>query len=691
MKKAVIIVAAAILILVLLASVGVSVFAFYVGDSIDYQADERLLSASKSSNTTEYFAYDTDGNLVRVSKEAAGAAKTWVSLDEVSDTLIDAFISAEDRDFYKHNGVNVKRTLAALANYFLHFTSNFGGSTITQQVIKNISGDNEHTLRRKFSEIMRSIHLDSAHSKEEILEAYVNVIPMSGNVYGVREASEVYFNKSPADLTLTEAATIVGIANAPGRYDPIKHPDACLEKRNRVLYAMKQNGCINKEEYEAAVTRPLQIRADKLVAAEVSNWFVESAREEVISDLSAKYDVSRLGAILMLGGAKVILTLNTDVQEIMEAHFENIDNFPDGVNDGLKYSMVVCDSLSGDVVGIIGGVGEKQGNRLYNYATALHPPASTLKPLALYAPMIDEGAITWSTIVEDAPKEMRNGGAVEYPKNSPDVYEGRITVCDAVKKSKNTVAYELYLERGRDRVYRDLQEKLGFDTLVSSRETKNGTVSDLGAAPLAFGQLTDGVSLVDLTHAYTAFPSGGELRGGRMYYGVFQQNGEVLLDNAMTAKRVFKSSTASLMNKLLSEVAESGTARSITLKESVDTAAKTGTSSSNRDKLLVGYTPYFTAGIWCGYSDGSRGVYAQSPTHIEIWDQVMREIHEKASSDTYSDTVRSFSNEGIVMSLYCRQSGSLARGGCISSGNAEYGYFISDNMPVQFCPVHESE
>ena len=175
-----------------------------------------------------------------------------------------------------------------------------------------------------------------------------------------------------------------------------------------------------------------------------------------------------------------------------------------------------------------------------------------------------------------------------------------------------------------------------------------------------------------------------------MYYGVFDQDGGVLLDNATVTKKVFKRSTASLMNKLLSEVAESGTARSITLKESVDTAAKTGTSSSNRDKLLVGYTPYFTAGIWCGYSDGTRGVYSQSPTHIEIWDRVMQEIHQKISVDAYSDTMRSFSNEGIVMSLYCRQSGALAGGGCVSSGNAEYGYFVIENTPMQFCPVHES-
>ena len=236
-------------------------------------------------------------------------------------------------------------------------------------------------------------------------------------------------------------------------------------------------------------------------------------------------------------------------------------------------------------------------------------------------------------------------------------------------------------------IYELLHNKLGLSGVIARRAESNGrVVSDLALAPLALGQLTDGVSLVELTHAYTVFPCDGVLKGGRTFYGVLDSNGEVIIDNSRSERRVFGQSTARIMNQMLIGVAEEGTARSITLKEFVDVAAKTGTSSGNRDKLLVGYTPYYTAGIWCGYEDGKTGVYSQKPNHISVWDKVMKELHEsvptRAGEDDYFET------GGLRHLLYCNKSGCIAGDECIESGCARWGFFADVSLPDDVCAIH---
>ena len=683
-----VLVAAVILITTVIAALGA-----YVNAIVDYNLDEKLFSSAHKSNTVTYMAYDGAGELTEVCKEASGPALSWVSIDEVSPWLKLGYISAEDRDFYKHRGINVRRTVAAAANSVLHYTSGFGASTITQQVIKNISGDNERTIARKISEVFRAIHLEMSHTKDEIFEVYMNVIPMSGNIFGVREASLSYFGKEPSELSLAEAATMVGITNAPGRYDPFLHPDECREKRDSVLFAMRDCGVITEDEYCAAANAPLVLVSDGYRRANVISWFVESARTEILADLCDRYSLSRVGASLLLSsGTKVVLTVDPAVQAVLEEYFEDLSHFPKEVGAGLEYAMVVCDSGSGDIVGMIGAVGDKCANRLFNYATAPHPPASTLKPLALYAPLLEKGAVSWSTLFDDAPTEVKeeDGEIYMYPKNSPDIYEGRISLYKALISSKNTVAAQMYGMLTPSEIFNSLKETFEFNTLVESKMCADGReLTDLALAPLAMGQLTEGISLVDLTHAYTVFPCDGALRGGRTYYGVIGSDGTVLLDNPSKEKRVFKEQTARVMNMMLSGVAEEGTARSIRLKEKIDTAAKTGTSSWNKDKLLVGYTPYYTAGIWCGFKDGCSGVGSLNPNHIRIWDEVMDRIHERVSRDAESEDLLHFCTHGLQGAFYCKESGCIATDACKDCATVEYGYFAS--MPENECTIHGRE
>ncbi len=693
----------AILITVFAASVLVAIgaVAAYAYHNVDFDADEELFSAARSGNVTRFYYDRGGGGLSDITKYQAveydyvsGAAehREWYAFSEIPENLKNAFVATEDRSFYKHSGVNLKRTVAAVAGYITGFGDGFGASTITQQVIKNISGDNERTARRKLNEIVRAFHLEYSHSKDEIFEVYLNVVPMGEGVAGVGLAAERYFGKEPRELSLAECATLVGITNAPSRYNPYTNRDACIKKRNVVLGSMLECGYISEDEYSIAVKEPITLTERTRNSARVYSWFVETVCDELISDLmrtySYSYDAARI--LVFNGGLSVYTTVDPDVQSILEDRFENGDLLPREVDDGLEISMVVTNKYA-DLCAVIGAQGEKKGNRLLNYATTPHPPASALKPLALYAPLINSRSITWSSIVDDSPVEIyehEDGSITEYPHNSPDVYSGNITLADALAYSKNTVAVRLYKMLGAESIYKNLTENYGFDTIVKSKLTPTGaTVTDLAVSPLALGQLSYGVTLRKLTEAYTAFSSDGELYRARGYVLCLDSQGKPLINKERQSIKVFSEECAQVMNKMLSRVVEIGTASKITLDTIVDTAGKTGTSAGSKDRIFVGYTPYYTAGIWCGYGDKSKS-FARS-AHLELWDDVMKQIHENKLKNVESPD--GFATDRVVRVAYCKESGLLFSPGCAYSENStlEYGFFIKGTEPHGICKHSE--
>ena len=263
MKKVLIRIASVIFIICfLLTIVSVSVIA-YTGKNINYDLDEALFDKAGMDQTIYYYAYDKTGELVEVYKSSSDTIKEWASFDEISENVKLGFIAMEDREFYNHNGVNFKRTLYAVLNHIFKFKSSFGASTITQQVIKNISGDNESSVARKIKEIFRAVSLERKHSKDDIFELYLNVVPMTGNIYGVSAAAEIYFGKEASELSVAEAATIVGITNAPAKYNPYTKAEECIAKRNKVLYAMHTIGYISDIEYREAIDTPLNIKTGR--------------------------------------------------------------------------------------------------------------------------------------------------------------------------------------------------------------------------------------------------------------------------------------------------------------------------------------------------------------------------------------------------------------------------------------------
>lgn len=661
----------------------------FVYNSISFEVDERLFENSAGFHSTTFYADGSDGGEYdQVPIEISGSMrKIYYSFTEISPYLKDGIVAVEDKIFYDHKGIDIKRTMLAAVNYLLRRERIFGASTITQQVIKNISGDNELSLKRKLEEIIRAIHIERKYGKDEILEVYLNVIPMSENIYGVGAASRAYFGKNSDELLPEEAATLIGITNAPTAYNPYFNPEACKKKRNIVLSVMYEDGLIDKKEYERAIATPLKVISRENREYRVDSWFIETVIDDLTTDLSNMYEISKSAARMMLlsGGYKVYTTMNTRVQAILEDYFENTDNFPSEINNGLNYAMTVIDSQSGQLIGIIGRVGEKKGNRLLNHATTPHIPGSTLKPIALYAPMIDDNQINWASVFDDVPVSFTktDDGYREYPKNSPTVYDGLTTVKDAIRSSKNTIAVRLCNIRGTKAIFDSLRRDFGFNTLI---EMDCG-VTDIDIAPMALGQLGRGVSLRRLTESYNTFASDGVWNEAISYLYLTDYNDKPIIEKEQSRKRIYKSTTARIMNQLLMTVTDSGTASNITLKNIVDTAGKTGTSSGSKDKNFIGYTPYYTAGIWCGYDSGELAVQGLSKSHLTIWDEIMLEIHKNIEFDD----IKAFSTDGLYRLPYCRDSGKIYTDVCIydpRGSREEYGYFTQDNAPRGLCDRH---
>ena len=695
-KKVIIGVAAGVLITAILVFVGVICVSAYIGRTVSFDEDERLFNAAKSGTMTKFYAnggeYGGEYLPVEISTITMDEKrKSYYSLAEISEYLTNGIVAIEDREFYEHTGVNFRRTLMAAFNHMFKIGDSFGASTITQQVIKNISGDNEHTAKRKLSEIFRAIRIEESHTKDEILELYLNILPLGENVIGVGMGAIHYFGKEPSELLPEEAAVLIALANAPSLYSPYNNSEKCIAKRNTILRVMAEENVISAEEYERALQTKLEVLPREESRGNVYSWFMETVIAEASRDYSKEYRTSEQAArlILLASGYSIYTTQNLSVQSELDQYFRNLENFPDEIKSGLDFSMVITDSESADLLGIVGSVGDKNANLITNHATVPHTPASALKPLALYAPLIDSGKISWSTVFDDVPLEFIDGTR-PYPANSPNVYNGLTTIKEAISTSKNTIAMRLYQILGAEQIYDNLKNDFGFDIIRSEYNSKGDKITDLAPAPLALGQLSRGVSLRQLTEAYTVFPSEGTLNEGRSYTRIVSSSGETIMEKETQSKRIYKAETAAIINQLLMNVTDHGTARSITLGDFVDTAGKTGTSGGNLEKLFVGYTPYLTAGIRVSYNDSKTAVTNLDKTHLEIWDEVMIEIHEGILGK-YGEDSKSFSVEGLEYLPYCKDSGQLFSESCMldpRGSRIEYGYFSYDNRPRELCSTH---
>ena len=701
-------------------------FAIYVSENIDPTVDEMLFYTSTSEQTTTicYYDYadsdarrnrDESAELVELKKIYGTENSQWASIDEIPDNLENAFIAIEDKRFRKHGGVDWKRTAGAVLNFFVGFDdTSYGGSTITQQLIKNVTGEDEATIQRKVEEILRALNLEKTMEKDQILELYLNIVPLSQSCKGVCAAAETYFGKELSELTLVECAALASITKYPTKYDPIQNPENNKKRRDDVLYEMCDQGYITVEERDAACNEELVLKGvnaesgEKIETSDVNSWYVDTVITDVRDDLMTKYGISKEIAMKMInsGGLTIIANIDPDVQKAMEEVFEDESSFPTTSGIPAEASMAIVDPYTGDLLGVVGGRGEKRGNLILNYATQTQrAPGSSLKPLSVYGPALEEGIITYGTVYDDTP--LKFNGSTPYPKNTPDTYRGLTTINSAVERSVNTVAMKVLEDLTIDTSFDYLTKRLGFDYLIEYAETSEGVgYTDKGLAALSLGQLNYGVTVRDMAAAYTVFPSGGVYSRSSSYLRVEDSQGNVLLSNeteillsdGTTTPRqsvVFSEQTAYIMTKMMNNVVNKGTATSITLRKKIDVAGKTGTAGNDYDRWFVGFTPYYVGAVWYGYSYPKTIGNISNPAN-KLFDLVMTKIHENIIEEANSGgaKLKKFDDNrpsDIVEVEYCIDSGKLPSAACAldpRGDRTEVGYFTRSNRPFESCDCH---
>lgn len=621
----------------------------------------------------------------------------YTPLSETPQRLIDAFVTIEDKRFFSHSGVDWYRTAGAALNYVLHFDQSFGASTITQQVIKNATGRDEVTLSRKLREISWALQLERERSKEEILELYLNIINLSDGCYGIGSAARRYFSKSPSELTLLECAALAAITNSPSYYNPIRHPENNAERRDTILREMYAQGYITEAELSENLGRELTLCPDESTGrGNVHSWYTEMVARDVIEDLQSELGITYGTASRLFwgGGLEVYACVDTDIQRIMEDYYTDEGNFVSG--EGAQSAMIVIDPENGDILGVVGAVGEKRGDRLQSYATdTLRPPGSTIKPLSVYAPALERGTITYASVYDDVPVEfVESGGEVRgWPKNANGVYRGLTTMSYAVANSTNTVPLRILDELGLSHSFYFLRDKLHLDELVERGTDASGAyITDMDRAALALGQLNYGVSLRAITAAYSILADGGTYHAPRSYCIVRDRSGKTLLERESTSEQVISEENAEIMTRLLSEVVWGGTADALTLKNKVALACKTGTSQDNKDRWCIGYTPSLICGVWYGYEYPREIPRAERDHFLHAFDRVLLKIYNGDVRSAYRD--REFRESGrLTCAMYCADSGLIPTAACISDARgsrARVGYFALGAEPQKYCTVHVS-
>lgn len=681
------------------------VFVFYLKNNIDPTLDVDILR-TEQDGTTMFFVTDEDGNEIELEEERVhgGENRIWVSIRDVPDHVIDAFVAIEDHRFWDHQGVDWYRTLGAVQN-FLFSSGSFGGSTITQQLVKNLTGDDEYSIQRKVQEMFRALYLEQKMNKKEILEYYLNTIYLSQGCYGIKTAAKKYFNKEVQELTLTEGAALASIIKYPPKYDPKQFPEYNQERRNTVLKTMLSYGKITEEEFEEAWDEPLKLyeppkntEDETKTTAHVSSDYVDAVIEDLIADIMEMKGVTREIAsnIVFSSGYRVYLCMDPKVQKILEESYLDDSVFMKQ-NSVIQpqSAMVVCDPYTGDCLGIIGRRWEKTQSRILNLATqARRSPGSSIKPLSTYGPAIDLGIVTWGSVYDDMPVMLVNGKG--WPQNVNFDNQGLVNIRYAVEQSLNTVAVRVLQQVNVERSYQYLL-KLGITNLVESYTNSNGvTMSDLNIAPLALGATTIGLTVREMASAYTTFTNGGIHNKSRTYSKVLDSQGNVVIDNKLQGTVVFSAATCTLMTKLMEEVVQYHVRRNeMDITDYTACAGKTGTSMFEFDRWFCGFTPYYVGAVWYGFVDNAPLARGKNPAMI-VFDKVMirlhQEMYDKAKADG-GELIQHFEEMGdIVTCRICKDSGMLYNpetcGRDERGGRAETGYFINGTQPTTYCDKH---
>jgi len=416
-----------------------------------------------------------------------------------------------------------------------------------------------------------------------------------------------------------------------------------------------------------------------------SSWYVEEALLDTADLLMEYYSFETLEEVvecLECDGLKIYTAVDPAAQEIVENYFTDSSNFTTVGSSDVQpqASMVITDPETGDIIALVGGRGPK-GYDVLNYATEVtRQPGSSIKPLSVYGPALEEGVITYGSIYEDSPYNKETG----WPKNYPEGYKGSTQIYDAVRRSVNTIAVKVLMSMGASKSF-DFLKSVGISSLIAMKDSDN---NDHNAAALALGGMVYGVSNRELTEAYQVLANEGSFSDGRTVVKIADRDDNVIIDNSGSAVQVMSAETSSIMTVMLEDVVDNGTADDITLNDKIAVAGKTGTSNNMYDKWFVGYTPYYVGGVWFGFEKPKNldaYVKGENPA-VTIWEGVMTELHE-AKVFTNADYQKEFIySENMVEASVCRSSGKLAASSC--SSVEKHSYFNKNLLPTDTCAGH---
>lgn len=677
---------------VMLGSILMVVVAAYLMDAT--KDDDAILNLNNIKLSFSTIVLDKNGDPYQTL--SGDEHRIWVELDQMPDNLTNAFIAVEDNTFLKHSGVNWKRSFASLINEVIPiFDNRQGGSTITQQLVKNLTMDDKQDAMRKLREMYRAMLLEKQYSKDLIMEAYLNTLRLTGQNAGVESGANVYFGKHVEDLTLEECASLAAITKNPSAYSPFTNPEDHLTRRNYILGLMKNQGFITEEEYNTAVATPLNLSDGTGLSnrGATNSYFTDVVIDEVINDLMAELGMSKAEAtdLLYNGGLRIYSTVDPELQTIMEAEMLNEDGvFPEKTHivektdeDGNTYeeevpaqAAMISLTYDGSIAAVVGGLGEKEGDRVFNRATdAVRPNGSTMKPIGAYVLGIEFNYITYSSpFLDNYVKEIYDpalGRTRQWPRNYSGSYtEADVLVYDALARSLNTIAVRAGEQVGARQIYDFLSGTLHVTSLVGS-----GSSNDIDLGPMVLGSLTEGISPKELAGAYMMFGNGGYYSTIHSYTKVLDSSGNVILEKKIVTTQAISSETSYIMNRMLYNVLHGGTANGL-YPSRVAAVGKTGTTSDDVDHWFVGLTPDFVTATWWGYDeqDTLRVNYRTHPP-TTAWRNVMNAYY----ADIPANEINTFPvDSNVEIHAFCTESGDLAGPGCPGQAN---GYYKKERIP----------
>ncbi len=750
----------------LIVGVCLVVFAGTLGDYLEQDiipaAVMDLEGLDLDQNSYIYYT-DSRGQIQLLQNIYAVNNAEWIEYEDIPEHMLHAVIAIEDQRFYEHQGVDWFTTIKAC--FFMFFgNGDRGGSTITQQLVKNVTGNDAVTVQRKVAEIFKATDLERRYDKSVILEEYLNRIYLGQRCTGIKTAAAKYFGKEVEKLTIAECAALIAITNNPSLYDPYRpafEVDGVLmtgPERNRrrqldVINEMYDQGWITAEEYIDAMTQEMVFKdgideqdkmaecvivtaqdgttsgcgyrdtvgtlnkegsklycpncGKEIAAAEnasqyVYSWFVETVLEDVAKALAAQHgDVwnneteDLYKSIISRSGYHIYTTIDMDVQAQVDAIYTDLSKIP-ATRSGqqLQSGIVVIDNETGDIVALCGGVGEKDTFDAYNRAAnARLQTGSSIKPLTVYAPGFESGAITPATVVKDLPTLYN--GSTGWPKNDNRRYSYSRSIFTGVKRSVNAVAAHTLDMIGEGYSYEFAKEKFRLSGLTDNYVASNGQImSDIGAAPLAMGAQTLGITVRDMANAYSTFANDGVFREARTFTRVLDSDGNIVLDNTQEQERILSKKSVDYMNKCLVEAVLRGTGTAADFAGH-NVYGKTGTTSSNKDRWFCGFTGYYTAAVWCGYDQPEvinlKG--NQNNPAARLFKMVMEPLHKGLER---VNLVRNNKMEEITICLDC---GNLATEACEKDvrfledhidefTRVDKVYVYKEDIPEEKCTCH---